>query len=110
MRYANLARDPEAKPCLNRYQALIVLGDPMQVGQDRRFPHLTTECRLIERWLTLSSYLDDLAGSGLEHDADEIRRTTRDNLADSLVLAEAVFGNWPDRLEAPAKRIVQGSC
>jgi GMP synthase (glutamine-hydrolysing) len=218
IRYVNFARDPEAQPSLDRYQALIVLGGPMQVGQDRRYPHLSTECRLIERalhddkpvlgiclgaqllahvegaavgpspqpeigwyevspepataadavlspltaptpifqwhhwgfdcprdavalgnhpetgcqafrsgeawgfqfhleldgrlierWLTLPFYLDDMAASGLGHGADEIRRTTRDNLAESLVLAERVFGNWLNRLETPAKRIVLGS-
>lgn len=52
IRYVNFARDPEAQPRLDRYQALIVLGGPMQVGQSERFPHLRTECRLIEQALT----------------------------------------------------------
>ncbi len=36
IRYVNFARDPEATPRLERYQALIVLGGPMQVAQQRR--------------------------------------------------------------------------
>jgi GMP synthase (glutamine-hydrolysing) len=49
IRYVNFARDPEAAPRLDRYQALIVLGGPMQVDDADTHPHLLTECRLIER-------------------------------------------------------------
>jgi GMP synthase (glutamine-hydrolysing) len=216
IRYVNFARNPEARPRLERYQALIVLGGPMQVGQSRRYPHLTTECRLIEsalegdkpmlgiclgaqllahvegasvgpsprpeigwyrispepatghdpalcplseptpifqwhhwgfdcpsgavslathpdsgcqafragkqawgfqfhleldgrlieRWLRLPFYLDDLAGSGLGLTAGTIRRATPEHLPRSLELAEAVFGRWLDRLETPTRRVV----
>jgi len=219
IRYVNFARDPDAEPRLDRYQALVVLGGPMQVGQERKYPHLTTECRLIERalhdekpilgiclgaqllahvegarvgpsprpeigwytvspdaltpsdpvlcplaeptpifqwhhwgfdcpngatslashsesgcqafrsgeeawgfqfhleldgrlierWLRLPFYLDDLAGSGLEKTAAEIHRENALYLASSLELAETVFGRWLDRLETPAKRVVLGS-
>jgi GMP synthase (glutamine-hydrolysing) len=51
IRYVNFAREPNAEPELDRYQALIVLGGPMQVGDSARHPHLVTECRLIERAL-----------------------------------------------------------
>lgn len=51
IRYINFAREPDAAPKLERYQALIVLGGPMQIGQSRRYPHLDTECRLIEKAL-----------------------------------------------------------
>ena len=49
IRYVNFARDPEAVPRLDRYQALIVLGGPMQVDDADTHPHLMTECRLIEQ-------------------------------------------------------------
>ncbi len=49
IRYVNFARDPIAKPRLDRYQALIVLGGPMQVGDPS--PHLAVECRLLEQAL-----------------------------------------------------------
>ena len=49
IRYANFARDPDAAPRLDRYQALIVLGGPMQVDDAVMHPHLLTECRLIEQ-------------------------------------------------------------
>ncbi|MDZ7790659.1 MAG: gamma-glutamyl-gamma-aminobutyrate hydrolase family protein [Xanthomonadales bacterium] len=219
IRYVNFARDPEAKPRLDRYQALIVLGGPMQVGQSRKYPHLTTECRLIEqalhdekpllgiclgaqllahvegarvgpspraeigwytvapegatgsdpvlsplmapapifqwhhwgfdcpdgatslathaesgcqafrsgehawgfqfhleldgrlidRWLSLPFYLDDLAGSGLDRSSEAIHMDNRRHLPGSLALAEAVFGRWLDRLGSPEKRLVLGS-
>ncbi len=51
IRYANFARHPEANPRLDRYQALVLLGGPMQVTETRRHPHLLTECRLIEQAL-----------------------------------------------------------
>ena len=40
IRYVNFARDPDAQPRLERYQALIILGGPMQIGQAGRHPHL----------------------------------------------------------------------
>ena len=51
IRYVNFARHPQASPHIERYQALIILGGPMQVTQTRTHPHLVTECRLIERAL-----------------------------------------------------------
>ncbi len=51
IRYINFARDPDARPRLERYQALIILGGPMQVGQHDRHEHLKIECRLIEQAL-----------------------------------------------------------
>ena len=51
IRYVNFARHPEASPRIERYQALIILGGPMQVTQTRNHPHLVTECRLIEQAL-----------------------------------------------------------
>ncbi|QOC23558.1 gamma-glutamyl-gamma-aminobutyrate hydrolase family protein [Wenzhouxiangella sp. AB-CW3] len=49
IRYVNFARDPDARPRLDRYQALIVLGGPMQVDDAQTHPHLLTECHLIEQ-------------------------------------------------------------
>lgn len=48
IRYVNFHRHPDAAPTLDRYQALVVLGGPMQVTEKQRHPHLRTECRLIE--------------------------------------------------------------
>jgi GMP synthase (glutamine-hydrolysing) len=51
IRYVNFQRHPDAQPVLDRYQALVVLGGPMHVTETERYPHLLTECRLIERAL-----------------------------------------------------------
>jgi GMP synthase (glutamine-hydrolysing) len=51
IRYVNFQRHPEARPALDRYQALVVLGGPMHVTETDRYPHLLTECRLIEQAL-----------------------------------------------------------
>lgn len=51
IRYVNFHRDPEAKPSIDRYQALIVLGGPMMPDQANTYPHLATEMRCIEEAL-----------------------------------------------------------
>jgi GMP synthase (glutamine-hydrolysing) len=48
IRYVNFARRPDARPNLDGYDGLIVLGGPMSVNDAGRLPHLTTELRLIE--------------------------------------------------------------
>ena len=51
IRYVNFQRHPDAEPSLDRYQALVVLGGPMNVGENDKHPHLRTECALIEEAL-----------------------------------------------------------
>lgn len=51
IRYVNFARHPDAQPCLDGYDGLIVLGGPMSVNDSNRLPHLTTELKLIEEAL-----------------------------------------------------------
>ncbi|RMD85344.1 MAG: glutamine amidotransferase [Candidatus Dadabacteria bacterium] len=48
IRYVNFGRDPMAKPRLDGYDGLVVLGGPMNVGQAREFPHIPTEIELID--------------------------------------------------------------
>jgi GMP synthase (glutamine-hydrolysing) len=52
MRFVNFSRDPDARPSLERYRGLIVLGGPMNVDEQARHPHLKTELALIEQALT----------------------------------------------------------
>jgi GMP synthase (glutamine-hydrolysing) len=52
IRFVNFQRHPDAQPELDRYQALVVLGGPMHVTEGDRYPHLLTECRLIEQALS----------------------------------------------------------
>ncbi len=47
IRYVNFERQPDAKPTLDRYHGLIVLGGPMNCDQTDRYPHLATEVALI---------------------------------------------------------------
>lgn len=49
IRYVNFGRHPHAEPQLDGYDALIVLGGPMNVDQTDRHPHLLTELRLLEQ-------------------------------------------------------------
>lgn len=48
IRYINFHRDPDAKPDMERYDALIVLGGPQMPDQTEQYPHLTEEMRCIE--------------------------------------------------------------
>ncbi len=48
IRYVNFGRHPDARPSLDGYHGLVVLGGPMNVDQTQLFPHLETELRLIE--------------------------------------------------------------
>jgi GMP synthase (glutamine-hydrolysing) len=51
IRYVNFARHPDAQPCLDGYDGLIVLGGPMSVNDAGRLPHLRVELKLIENAL-----------------------------------------------------------
>jgi GMP synthase (glutamine-hydrolysing) len=48
IRYVNFHRDPDAKPDISRYNALIVLGGPQMPDQGDKYPHLNEEMRCIE--------------------------------------------------------------
>ena len=43
IRYVNFGREPEQRPQLDRYEALVVLGGPMNSDQIDSFPNLITE-------------------------------------------------------------------
>lgn len=47
IRYVNFGRYPDAEPSLDGYQGLVVLGGPMSSTDEKNFPHLATEMRLI---------------------------------------------------------------
>lgn len=51
MRFVNFERDPGARPDIDRYHALVVLGGAMNVPEKDRRAHLLTEMRAIERAL-----------------------------------------------------------
>ncbi len=47
IRYVNFGREPEQRPELDRYEALIVLGGPMNADQINTYPNLLTEVEII---------------------------------------------------------------
>jgi GMP synthase (glutamine-hydrolysing) len=47
IRYVNFGREPDARPSLDGYAGLIVLGGPMSVNDAARHRHLTTEMTVI---------------------------------------------------------------
>ena len=47
IRYVNFGRDPHARPSLDSYQAMVILGGPMNVDEIGQYPHLRTEVELI---------------------------------------------------------------
>ena len=47
IRYVNFGRQPESRPALDGYEALIVLGGPMNSDQIDSYPNLLTEVEII---------------------------------------------------------------
>jgi GMP synthase (glutamine-hydrolysing) len=47
IKYVNFGRNPDAKPRLDGYRGLVILGGPMNVDQTDRYKHLKTEIDLI---------------------------------------------------------------
>ena len=48
IRYVNFGRQPDARPDMERYDGLILLGGPMNCDQVERHPHLATEVELAQ--------------------------------------------------------------
>ena len=66
--------------------------------------HLEMDQALIERWLGLPAYRDDLIAAGLGRDADSIRADTLPRIASMQAAAHAVFNNFLDLVGVPARR------
>ena len=47
IRYVNFGREPEQRPDLERYEAVVVLGGPMNADQIDAYPNLRTEVEII---------------------------------------------------------------
>lgn len=52
IKFVNFARHPTAIPDIAGYDALVVLGGPMNVDEGHLYPHLLTEMRLLEAALS----------------------------------------------------------
>lgn len=48
IRYVNFWREPEQRPVLDRYAAIVVLGGPMNADQIERHPNLRTEVEILQ--------------------------------------------------------------
>lgn len=66
--------------------------------------HLEMDEALIERWLAHPAYRDELAASGLPHDAEAIRAQTRTHIATMRAQAERVFEEFLDLVGRPQRR------
>ncbi|MCO7225320.1 gamma-glutamyl-gamma-aminobutyrate hydrolase family protein [Pleionea sp. CnH1-48] len=53
IRYVNFGRDPNEQPSLRGYDGLVVLGGPMNIGQEANYPHLDVEKALIREAIEL---------------------------------------------------------
>lgn len=51
IRYVSFARHPDARPSLDGYDGLVILGGPMSANDTGLLPHLTVEMNLIEEAL-----------------------------------------------------------
>lgn len=51
IRYVNFGREPESRPSLEKYEALIILGGPMNADEIDRHPNLVTEVEIIREAL-----------------------------------------------------------
>jgi GMP synthase (glutamine-hydrolysing) len=51
IKFVNFERQPDARPSMDRYRGLVVLGGPMNVEEQAARPHLRTELAVIEQAL-----------------------------------------------------------
>jgi GMP synthase (glutamine-hydrolysing) len=67
--------------------------------------HLEADEAVIERWLGLPSFREELAASGLGRDAETIRAETARLVTQSRGAAAAVFNNFLDLVGRPNRRL-----
>lgn len=48
IRYVNFGRNPNARPKVSQYDALVILGGPMNIGEEASYPHLAVEKACIQ--------------------------------------------------------------
>jgi GMP synthase (glutamine-hydrolysing) len=68
--------------------------------------HLEMDQALVERWLAVPAYRDELATCGLPHDEHAIRAHTTTHIAAMKARAETVFESFLDLVGRPQKRVV----
>lgn len=66
--------------------------------------HLEMDQPLIDRWLNLPAYRDELIAAGLGRDPDAIRADTLPRIAAMQAAAQEVFNRFLDLIGTPARR------
>jgi GMP synthase (glutamine-hydrolysing) len=67
--------------------------------------HLEADAAMIERWLQLPAYRDELADAGIGRDEASIRAATVSLIEQMQPLAEVTFNNFLDMVGKPVRRI-----
>lgn len=67
--------------------------------------HLEVDAPLIERWLSLPAYREELVSAGIGASEESIRAATRELIARTQSLAEATFNNFLDLIGRPNRRV-----
>ena len=120
IRYVNFARDPDQRPDLSRYAALIVLGGPMNVDDTARYPNLATEVDILREALEQDmSVLGICLGAQLLaralggrvtpaprreigwHDVDLTKAGSGDPVLSTFATRQRVFQWHEDNIELP---------
>ncbi len=68
--------------------------------------HLEADQPMIERWLKIPSYREELEAAGLGHDAETIRAATGELIQRMQPLAETVFNGFLDLVGKPSRRVL----
>lgn len=67
--------------------------------------HLEVDAALIERWLALPAYREELAAAGIGRDEESIRAATRALIAHTQSLAATTFNSFLDLIGRPNRRV-----
>ena len=78
------------------------------MGADFQF-HLEVDAAMIERWLRMPAYRDELAQSGLGRDERSIREASAALLGRMSPLAHETFDRFLDLVGRPDKRTARAS-
>jgi len=68
--------------------------------------HLEADAAMIERWLQLPAYREELSCAGIDRDENSIREVTAAQLAAMQPLAETTFNRFLDLVGRPGRRVV----
>ena len=68
--------------------------------------HMEADTAMIERWLRMPAYREELAAAALGRDEDSIRAATAASMTTMRPLAETTFNNFLDLVGRPERRIV----